>query len=222
MDVLTEIAKNLPDEPDVNSNEYFANLFFDERNFQNYSVLKLYVNADNNELIEAYASHIDAHNKNTHANVYYNSGFDLLNPVTQTIEKKKDGSATLYDLQVKGEMIHCKLFLQNDTKNPVAGMSSCSPYFLFPRSSISKTPLMLANHTGIIDAGYRGFLKSAIRPLTDGDAGYTIEKHTRLFQICHPSLCPLYVVMVAEEQLTPTDRGEGGFGSTGGTGGSTA
>ena len=214
MDVLSEIAKNLPDQPDINTNEYFANLFFDERNFQNYSVLKLYVNADNNDLMDAYAAHIDVHNKHTHSNLYYNSGFDLLNPVTQTIQQKSDGSATLYDLQVKGEMIHCKLFLQNDSKSPVAGMSSCSPYLLHPRSSISKTPLMLANHTGIIDAGYRGFLKAAVRPFTPTA---NIEKDTRLFQICHPSLCPLYVVMVAEEQLTPTDRGDGGFGSTGGT-----
>lgn len=214
MDVLSEIAKNLPAEPDVNSNEYFANLFFDERNFQNYSVLKLYVNVENEALMDAYAAHIDAHNKHTHYNTYYNSGFDLLNPVTQTISQKSDGTATMYDLQIKGEMIHCKLFLQTDSKNPVAGMSSCSPYFLFPRSSISKTPLMLANHTGIIDTGYRGFIKAAVRPFTETA---TIEKDTRLFQICHSTLCPIYVVMVTEDQLTITDRGDGGFGSTGGT-----
>jgi dUTP pyrophosphatase len=211
MDVLSEIAKNLPQDPDTNSNEYFANLFFDETNFQNYSVLKLFVNPDNVDLVEAYAQHIDAHNKHTYKNMYYNSGFDLINPASEQVNTLN--SAKLYDLQVKGEMVHCKLFLQNDTKHPVAGMSSCSPYFLYPRSSISKTPLMLANHTGIIDAGYRGFLKAAVRSF---DA-YTIEKGTRLFQVCHPTLCPVYVVMVSEDQLTSTERGEGGFGSTGGT-----
>ena len=32
---------------------------------------------------------------------------------------------------------------------------NCS-YYLYPRSSISKTPLRMSNSTGIIDAGYRG------------------------------------------------------------------
>ena len=36
-------------------------------------------------------------------------------------------------------------------------------YFLFPRSSISKTPLIMANHVGIIDKGYRGNIKVAIK-----------------------------------------------------------
>ena len=34
-------------------------------------------------------------------------------------------------------------------------------YYLYPRSSISKTPLILANSVGIIDSGYRGNIKAA-------------------------------------------------------------
>ena len=92
------------------------------------------------------------------------------------------------------------------------------PYFLMPRSSISKTPLMLANHTGIIDSGYRGNLIGAFRALyfhNDDDNSYLVEKHTRLLQVCHASLCPIYVVLVNEDQLSNTERGSGGFGSTG-------
>jgi dUTPase len=77
---------------------------------------------------------------------------------------------------------------------------------------------MLANHTGIIDSGYRGNLIGAFRALyfhKDDNNSYIVEKHTRLLQICHPSLCPIYVVMVNEDELTNTERGEGGFGSTG-------
>jgi dUTP pyrophosphatase len=92
------------------------------------------------------------------------------------------------------------------------GEQSCG-YFMFPRSSISKTPLMLANHTGIIDSGYRGFLIGAFRNLMGED--YIVEENTRLLQVCHPSLCPIYVVLSQEEELSSTVRAEGGFGSTG-------
>ena len=84
---------------------------------------------------------------------------------------------------------------------------------MFPRSSISKTPLMLANHTGIIDAGYRGSLIGAFRNVSGED--FQVEKHTRLLQVCHPSLCPIIVELVDESELSTTARGEGGFGSTG-------
>jgi dUTP pyrophosphatase len=87
---------------------------------------------------------------------------------------------------------------------------------MHPRSSISKTPLMLANHTGIVDSGYRGSLIGAFRWLkTPNQQSYILEKHTRLLQICHPSLCRVVVCLVNEEDLTSTTRGEGGFGSTG-------
>jgi dUTPase len=36
-----------------------------------------------------------------------------------------------------------------------------------------------------------------------------------LLQICHPSLCPIFIVFVEEDQLTTSERGAGGFGSTG-------
>jgi dUTP pyrophosphatase len=72
---------------------------------------------------------------------------------------------------------------------------------------------MLANHTGIIDAGYRGYLIGAFRNLYADP--YKVEKHTRLLQVCHPTLCPIHVVLVNEEDLSTTARGEGGFGSTG-------
>ena len=81
-----------------------------------------------------------------------------------------------------------------------------------------KTPLMLANHTGIIDSGYRGFVKGAFRHLNSvsNEQPYHVDKHTRLLQICHPSLCPVLVTIVENESdLSDSSRGEGGFGSTG-------
>lgn len=90
----------------------------------------------------------------------------------------------------------------------------CSPqfksgYYLYPRSSISKTQLRLANSVGIIDQGYRGEIMAAVDVLQDT----TVEKYTRLFQLCHPTLQPMKVTIV--DELDVTERGEGGFGSTG-------
>ena len=44
---------------------------------------------------------------------------------------------------------------------------------------------------------------------------YTVEKNTRLLQICHPSYCPIFIVFVKENDLSNTERSTGGFGSTG-------
>ena len=91
-----------------------------------------------------------------------------------------------------------------------------SAYYVYPRSSLSKTPLMLSNHTGIIDSGYRGNIKAAFRYLPFSDAtSFSTEKHQRLLQICHPSLCKVYVKLVDFSTLSTTERGQGGFGSTG-------
>ena len=42
-------------------------------------------------------------------------------------------------------------------------------YYLFPRSSISKTPLRLANSIGLIDGGYRGELVGMVDNIYDKD-----------------------------------------------------
>ena len=86
-------------------------------------------------------------------------------------------------------------------------------YYIHPRSSLSKSPLRLANSTGIIDAGYRGPL---IGMFDCFEETYTISSYVRLLQICAPSLMPIYVNIVDNiVELGPeTSRGEGGFGST--------
>lgn len=87
-------------------------------------------------------------------------------------------------------------------------------YCLYPRSSIIKTPFRLANSVGIIDSGYRG---NIIAALDCHKAGAAIGQYERLVQICAPDLSPILVNIVdTEEELgEPTERGEGGFGSTG-------
>jgi dUTP pyrophosphatase len=84
-------------------------------------------------------------------------------------------------------------------------------YYSYPRSSISKTPLMLANSVGIIDSGYRGPIIGAFRNVSHT---YVVDRYTGLLQICAPDLRPIIVELVGENFFDNTCRGDGGFGST--------
>lgn len=99
------------------------------------------------------------------------------------------------------------------------GQSDSGAFDLVARSSIVSTPLMLANAVGIFDPGYRGEVIAAFRcfidrrhPNTIDNFKYTVEKGTRLVQIVAPDRKPIKVILV--DELTSSDRGEGGFGST--------
>ena len=83
---------------------------------------------------------------------------------------------------------------------------------VLPRSSIgAKTSLRLSNSQGVIDSGYRG----EVRALYDniGDEPYQIHKGDRIAQIY---VMPSYrFKAIPVDSLEDSDRGEGGFGSTG-------
>ena len=119
-----------------------------------------------------------------------NSGFDLYLPETTVFPA---GKVTYADFGV--QMM----------------TSDGTGFFLLPRSSISKTPLRLANSVGLIDPTYRGPLMAALENTSSGDI--TIHAGTRLMQVCLPSLLPFRVEWV--DYLPATARGAGGFGSTG-------
>jgi len=95
------------------------------------------------------------------------------------------------------------------------------PYKLHPRSSIYKKAIRQANCTGIIDSGYRGELCAAVDCLgqafgKQSDTLRTLESGKRYFQICKADLQPFYAVLLNENDTLPsTERGCGGFGSTG-------
>ena len=83
---------------------------------------------------------------------------------------------------------------------------------IFPRSSIgSKTGLRLSNSAGIIDQEYLGPLGVLYDNISDSD--YTINKGDRIAQLM---VMPSYHFKAKiVDKLTPTTRGEGGFGSSG-------
>lgn len=82
---------------------------------------------------------------------------------------------------------------------------------LAPRSSMSKTPLIIPNSFGVIDADYRGEIKGIFKNTSD-DA-YLIQKGDRLVR---GILVPVGALKLLEvDELTETVRGTGGIGSTG-------
>ena len=82
---------------------------------------------------------------------------------------------------------------------------------LAPRSSMSKTPLVIPNSFGVIDADYRGEIKGIFKNTSD-DA-FLIQKGDRLLQ---GILVPVGALNLLEvDELSETARGTGGIGSTG-------
>ena len=128
------------------------------------------------------------------------SGFDLYVTDDTIIQPFKNiNKGTLIDLQIKCEMI------DNDIN---------VGYYLYPRSSIYKTPLRLSNSVGIIDAGYRGNIMACVDNHSDNE--YTVKKGTRLFQICAGDLSLFQSIILGDDdKLSVTLRGNKGLGSTG-------
>lgn len=87
-----------------------------------------------------------------------------------------------------------------------------SHFFLLPRSSIYKSGLMMANSVGVIDKSYRGELKAPVWSMT-GQA-ISVQRGDRYFQIVAPDMGWIRNVYLVES-LPETQRGTGGFGSTG-------
>ena len=137
---------------------------------------------------------------------------------TERLCNKQEGSST-YDSGVDLYFINDVTFSPNETK--VIGLGvKCEmlentnqmnePFYLYARSSICKTPLILANGVGIIDSSYRGEIKAAL--MNTCNVEFVVTKGTRLVQICARDLGRINVFRVL--QLTETSRGENGFGST--------
>ena len=85
--------------------------------------------------------------------------------------------------------------------------------YLFPRSSVSKTDLMLANCVGVVDSGYRGPVKLRFKKSGCSTDVSAYSPGDRVGQII---IMPVPNFEFEEvEGLSDTSRGEGGFGSTG-------
>ena len=83
---------------------------------------------------------------------------------------------------------------------------------VFPRSSIRKYELALSNSVGVIDSGYRGELQATFKK-ENGLDSLAYKVGDRIAQIIIIPYPPIEFDEVAE--LSDTERGDGGFGSTG-------
>ena len=81
----------------------------------------------------------------------------------------------------------------------------------FPRSSVHKTGMTLSNGVGVIDSGYRGEI-GAVFYVPEGAKPYGVgDRCAQLVVLPFPQ-----VQVVEADALSETERGCGGFGSTGG------
>ena len=80
-----------------------------------------------------------------------------------------------------------------------------------PRSGLSKYGVTVANAPGVVDSGYRGELM--VRLTTTSKTPYEVHRRDRIAQLLIvPVLRPAVTVV---DRLDDTERGTGGFGSTG-------
>jgi len=130
------------------------------------------------------------------------AGVDLFFPNMVRVPK---GETMLVDFEINCKMVHVhEIELGHLFEEPTS-------FMLVPRSSIFRTPLRQANNIGIIDSGYRGRIMVPVDNRSNED--YIIKPKERLFQLVHPTLKPISIEIV--EKLDNTERGDGGFGSTG-------
>lgn len=194
-------------------------------------VLKLYVDLNDVNLVDKYREAANNHNNRLFSNPHHiDAGFDLFSPggPDSRDDHNYDPSALRFygpgwenqnPVNRLNLRVSCSARIFTDT-----GKMFNTGYYMYPRSSVSKTRLRLANSTGIIDAGYRGHLMGMFDVVNIPDnlpasiqADFFGQKYDRYLQICAPGLIPIIVEIVDSRQDLgdETERGSGGFGSTG-------
>lgn len=178
-------------------------------------------------LLNLYTEQIKSHNASVFEQVerdgYADSGFDLFIPPHSNDTDGKEGECSNWIIPPNSTVkipLGIKLVRTDKAYHMPTGCTNPKhlkdgrtlPYTIYPRSSISKTSVRLANNVGIIDSGYRGELIAVFDNIKRET--YEIQPYTRLVQACKPNLEPFGVKMVTKFSSN-TIRGAGGFGSTG-------
>ena len=178
--------------------------FYSFSNCDRIMELKLFINSQDQNLHESYISAANNHNEKMRNGVFPDAGFDLFTPG---------------ETQCSGQSVNKINFLVRSAARMVCenGKVFNTGFLMFPRSSLSGTPLRLANSVGVIDSGYRGDLIGKFDYFGGIDNNYVVNKYDKLLQIVAPGMVPIYVTIVnSENQLGEmTERGAGGFGSSG-------
>jgi dUTPase len=133
-----------------------------------------------------------------------NAGFDLHSSSNVTIEQ----TPQFVPFGITVRLLKVQRMNRGESND---FLKTDSHFWLMPRSSIFKTGLIMANSTGVIDKSYRGELKAPVWSMT---AKSTVTCGDRLFQIVAPDMGWIRNVRIVST-MSESDRGAGGFGSTG-------
>ena len=159
--------------------------------------LYLYVDPSS-DMYAYYKEKAAAHNN---MGVHPDAGFDLICPTETQFESNKSMKVDFG--------VTCAMFSGDDYSTPIS-------FFMYARSSISKTNFRLSNNVGIIDSGYRGTIGAYFDAYPWQNDNFTMAKGTRMVQLCAPSLQSFRIYVVDSlELLGHTERGTNGFGSSG-------
>jgi len=238
----------------INFNQFY-NAIYNKTGYDKFMYLKIFIDSNQDEFINKYIEHINSHNNKIINNIVHaDAGFDILTPYPDDSDEyniyggircfgmgwQNTNPVNKIDFKIKccAQMIKLDAISDITEMNRSFSVDSSlfsgayakksykTGFYTYPRSSLSKTKLRLANNTGIIDAGYRGNLIGMFdvvnydmnnRDNSYEDCDYLITPFTRLLQICSPSLEPIFVELCnsLDELGGDTERGTGGFGSTG-------
>jgi len=180
--------------------------------YGHYMHLKLFVDVDLKlepevlaDLYPTYKQRIDKHNSKLITDQFLDAGFDLLVPYNMQIQNYSEDLVRKLNHYVK-----CSAVLVYGDQN----YTHPTGYYMYSRSS---SPFRLVNSVGIIDAGYRGNLIALLDNKNFNKYDPELTKHSRIVQLCAPDLCPICVELVdtLEDLGITTERGQGGFGSSG-------
>jgi len=143
----------------------------------------------------------------------------------QNILPKNNGDLG-YDLVASSDPVfdYENQFIEYSTGVRLAPFANTVHGLIFPRSSISNKWLTLANSVGVIDSSYRGEIKLRFRylwPMVEGDLGFRFDKiyeqGDKIGQLVWfpEQILSNYVEVGKFSDCNESQRGEGGFGSTG-------
>jgi len=127
------------------------------------------------------------------------------NAVIPTYAKTGDAGMDLVAVSVSGSKYQVSYGTGIAVKIPVGYVG-----LIFPRSSIRNKDLSLSNAVGVIDSGYRGEISVTFNR-TFGASDYEIgDKIVQMIIMPYPQ-----IEFEVVDELSTTERGNGGFGHTG-------